>query len=127
MVGGVRRQRQSHRSLPFPRQGHRRPVVSNRDGARRNRVEASALQNIAFVDENGREAIQIMGYGMSEELGDDGAFFTLEGNLFEEAHGEAMEIVSIKSNRNVIRSEARGHALRPEDAGPAWMRVSPDR
>ena len=44
-----------------------------------------------------------MGYGMNEELGSDGAFFTLERNLFEEAHGEAAEIISIKSNRNVVR------------------------
>jgi poly(beta-D-mannuronate) lyase len=44
-----------------------------------------------------------MGYGMSEELGSDGAYFTVERNLFEEAHGEAAEIISIKSNRNVVR------------------------
>jgi poly(beta-D-mannuronate) lyase len=45
-----------------------------------------------------------MGYGMNEETGDDGAFFTLEANLFESAHGEGMEIVSIKSNRNQVRA-----------------------
>jgi hypothetical protein len=80
-----------------------RPMVSNRPGARRNRVEASHFRDFAFHDANGRETIQIMGYGMSEELGADGALFTLEGNLFERTHGEGMEIVSIKSNRNVIR------------------------
>ena len=54
----------------FSGKNNRRPVMTNRDGARRNRVETSHFKNIAFVDENGRETIQIMGYGMSEELGE---------------------------------------------------------
>lgn len=88
----------------FKGKNNRRPVMANRAGARRNRVETSHFKDIAFHDENGREVIQIVGYGSSEEMGDDGAFFTAEGNLFEEAHGEGMEIISIKSNRNTIRS-----------------------
>jgi hypothetical protein len=79
------------------------PMVSNRSGARRNAIAASHFKDFAWKDANGGETIQIMGYGMSEELGEDGAFFSLEGSLFEETHGEGMEIVSIKSNRNVIR------------------------
>jgi poly(beta-D-mannuronate) lyase len=82
---------------------NRRPVIANRPGARRNQVDRCHFKDIAFRAQNGREVIQIMGYGMNEELGSDGAFFTAERNLFEEAHGEAAEIISIKSNRNVIR------------------------
>jgi poly(beta-D-mannuronate) lyase len=81
-----------------------RPVIAQKPSARHNRVDGSHFKDIAFHSQNGREIIQIMGYGMNEELGDDGAFFTVEGNLFDEAHGEGMEIISIKSNRNVIRN-----------------------
>jgi poly(beta-D-mannuronate) lyase len=88
----------------FRGKNHRRPVITNpRPGVRHNRVDGSFFHDITWVEQNGREIIQIMGYGMSEELGEDGAFFTVEGNLFEEAHGEGAEIISIKSNRNVIR------------------------
>ena len=88
----------------FRGKNNRRPVVANGGpGMRRNRVEGCHFKDIAFRRQNGREVIQIKGYGMSEELGEDGAFFTVERNLFEEAHGEGMEIISIKSNRNVIR------------------------
>jgi poly(beta-D-mannuronate) lyase len=80
-----------------------RPVIAQKPAARHNRVDGSYFKDIAFHSQNGREIIQIMGYGMNEELGEDGAFFTVEGNLFDEAHGEGMEIISIKSNRNVIR------------------------
>ncbi len=91
------------RSL-FRGKNNRRPVIANGGpGMRRNRVESCHFKDIAFRSQNGREIIQIKGYGMSEELGEDGAFFTVERNLFEEAHGEGMEIISIKSNRNVIR------------------------
>jgi poly(beta-D-mannuronate) lyase len=87
----------------FRGKNNRRPVITNRPAARRNRVDGCHFKDIAHHPENGREIVQIAGHGMSEELGSDGAFFTLERNLFEEAHGEAAEIVSIKSNRNVIR------------------------
>ena len=87
----------------FRGKNNRRPVIANRPGARRNRVDNSHFKDIAFRSQNGREVIQIMGYGMSEELGQDGAFCTVERNLFEQAHGEGAEIISIKSNRNVIR------------------------
>ena len=87
----------------FRGKSNRRPVIANRPGARRNQVDRCHFKDIAFRAQNGREVIQIMGYGMNEELGSDGAFFTVERNLFEEAHGEAAEIISIKSNRNVVR------------------------
>ncbi len=35
--------------------------------------------------------------------GEDGAFFTVEYNLFERAHGEGTEIISLKSNHNIVR------------------------
>jgi poly(beta-D-mannuronate) lyase len=80
------------------------PVITNRGaGFRRNQVDASYFKQVPHLDKNGREIIQIVGYGSSEEMGDDGAFFVVERNLFEEAHGEGMEIISIKSNRNIVR------------------------
>jgi poly(beta-D-mannuronate) lyase len=87
----------------FQRKTNHRPMVSNRAGARRNAVTNSYFKDFTWKDANGGETVQIMGYGMSEELGKDGAFFNLWRNLFEATHGEGMEIVSIKSNRNRIR------------------------
>jgi poly(beta-D-mannuronate) lyase len=45
------------------------PVIANRPGARRNQVDRCHFKDIAFRAQNGREVIQIMGYGMNEELG----------------------------------------------------------
>jgi poly(beta-D-mannuronate) lyase len=87
----------------FRGKNNRRPVIAQNPQGRHNRVEGCYFKDIAFRSQNGREVIQIMGYGMNEELGEDGAFFTVANNLFDEAHGEGMEIISIKSNRNVIR------------------------
>ena len=36
-------------------------------------------------------------------MGDDGAYFNIEYNLFDHAHGEGTEIVSLKSNHNIVR------------------------
>jgi poly(beta-D-mannuronate) lyase len=89
--------------ITFRGKNNRRPVVAQTPAAKHNAVEGCHFKDIAFHSQNGREVIQIMGYGMNEELGEDGAFFTVANNLFDEAHGEGMEIISIKSNRNVIR------------------------
>jgi poly(beta-D-mannuronate) lyase len=81
------------------------PVVGNDTrGARFNSVERCYFTDIPWVDQNGREIFRIWGYGGNEELGPDGAFFTIDSNLFEHAHGEGMEIISLKSNRNVVRN-----------------------
>jgi poly(beta-D-mannuronate) lyase len=81
------------------------PVIGNHiNGSRRNTVEACHFKDIAYVGQNGREIFRIWGYGGNEELGPDGAFFTIADNLFTHAHGEGQEIISLKSNRNVIRN-----------------------
>ena len=79
------------------------PVVGNdRVGSRHNSVTASYFRDIPYARANGREIFRIWGYGGNEELGDDGAFFTIEGNLFDHADGEGAEIISLKSNRNRV-------------------------
>jgi len=81
------------------------PVIGNDDnGARHNMVDHCHIKDIPFVeDNNGREIMRIWGYGHADEMGDDGAYFTIEYNLFEQAHGEGVEIVSLKSNYNIVR------------------------
>src|SRR4030095_8891960 len=83
---------------------NRNPVVANGCcESRRNSVDYCYFKDIAFVPENGREIIQVQGVGRSDQYTQDGAFFTIEHNLFERADGEGAEIISIKSNFNLIR------------------------
>ena len=80
------------------------PVVANGCcDSRNNKVDYCYFKDIAFVPENGREIIQVQGVGRSDQYTQDGAFFTIEHNLFERADGEGAEIISIKSNFNSIR------------------------
>jgi poly(beta-D-mannuronate) lyase len=89
----------------FKGKNHHQPLVGNDlKGSRHNTVELCHFKDITWVNQNGREIFRIWGYGGNEELGPDGAFFTIEGNLFEQAHGEGQEIISLKSNRNVVRN-----------------------
>jgi poly(beta-D-mannuronate) lyase len=87
----------------FAGKNHQGPVIALGDDARHNTVRYSHFESIPHAPPNGREIIQASGYGSSEELGDDGGFMTIEHNLFERADGEGAEIVSLKSNRNVVR------------------------
>lgn len=80
------------------------PVIGNaRDGARHNAVTNSHFKNIPFRRANGREIIRVWGHGQNDEMGQDGAFFRIEGNLFDRADGEGSETISLKSNRNTVR------------------------
>jgi poly(beta-D-mannuronate) lyase len=89
----------------FKGKSNMNPVMGNDDeNARHNRVDHCYIKDIPYVpDANGREILRIWGYGHSDEMGDDGAYFTVEYNLFERAHGEGTEIVSLKSNYNIVR------------------------
>lgn len=88
----------------FNGKSNKQPLIGNsQDNARHNSVDHCYFKNIPYRSENGREIFRIWGYGRSEELGDDGAYFTIEYNLFENAHGEGTEIISFKSNRNIAR------------------------
>ncbi|MFZ4622582.1 MAG: chondroitinase-B domain-containing protein, partial [Bacteroidota bacterium] len=81
------------------------PVVGNdNENSRHNSMDHNYIKDIPYVaNANGREILRIWGYGHSDEMGDDGAFFTVEYNLFERAHGEGTEIISLKSNYNIVR------------------------
>ena len=98
----------------FKGKNHQQPVIGSAGGgssptdsrkpSRHNTVDHCHFVDIPHVPgRNGREIFRIWGYGGNEELGEDGAFFTIERNLFERAHGEGSEIISLKSNRNVVR------------------------
>jgi len=81
------------------------PIVqNNEEGARYNQVDHCYIKDIPYIaNANGREIFRIFGYGHADQKGDDGAYFTIEYNLFDHAHGEGTEIVSLKSNHNIVR------------------------
>ncbi|MCX6142132.1 MAG: hypothetical protein NTZ35_02830, partial [Ignavibacteriales bacterium] len=81
------------------------PLIGNDEvNARHNKVDHCYIKDIPYVaNSNGREIMRIWGYGHNDEMGDDGAYFIVEYNLFERAHGEGVEIVSLKSNYNTVR------------------------
>ncbi len=81
------------------------PLMGNAiEESRRNAVVRSYFKNIPYVPEaNGREIIRVWGSGKIEERDDDGAYFTIEDNLFDHADGEGVETISLKSNHNVVR------------------------
>lgn len=83
---------------------HNQPVVGNASaGAKYNAVQFSHFKNIPYIpDNNGREIFRI--WGNNDEEGTDGAFFTIRHNLFEQAHGEGTEIISLKSNGNTVEN-----------------------
>jgi poly(beta-D-mannuronate) lyase len=87
----------------FTGKNHQGPVIALADRARYNAVRYSHFENIPHAPQNGREIIQASAYGDNEELGTDGGFMAIEHNLFERADGEGAEIISLKSNRNVVR------------------------
>jgi poly(beta-D-mannuronate) lyase len=81
------------------------PVVQNHEeNARYNKVDSCIVKDIPYVKHaNGREIFRIFGYGHADQTGDDGAYFTIEYNLFDHSDGEGTEIVSLKSNYNTVR------------------------
>ncbi len=89
----------------FTGKSNKQPVVQNgEENARYNQVDRCYIKDIPYVSKaNGREILRIFGYGHADEPGDDGAYFTVEYNLFDHAHGEGTEIVSLKSNHNIVR------------------------
>jgi len=81
------------------------PVIQNfEENARYNKADSCIVKDIPYIRKaNGREIFRIFGYGHADQTGDDGAFFTIEYNLFDHADGEGTEIVSLKSNYNIVR------------------------
>jgi len=87
----------------FKGKSNSQPLIGNdQDDSRYNTVSNSYFKDIPYVEnENGREIFRIWGYGRSEEMGDDGACFSILKNVFDHADGEGVEIISFKSNRNI--------------------------
>jgi poly(beta-D-mannuronate) lyase len=81
------------------------PVVQNaEEDARYNKVDSCYLKDIPYIkNANGREIFRIFGYGHADQSGNDGAFFTIAYNLFDHASGEGVEIISLKSNYNIVQ------------------------
>lgn len=94
----------------FRGKNHLEPVIGNAlEDSRHNGVVRSHFKDIPFADANGREILRIWGSGKFEERDGDGAFFTIEGNLFDHADGEGTEVISLKSSHNqVIRNTLIG-------------------
>ncbi len=89
----------------FKGKSNMHPLVGNAiDNSRHNSVTHSCFKNIPYNEGNGREIMRIWGYGKYDEVGTDGAFFTVEGNLFDHADGEGTETISLKSNRNLVQN-----------------------
>ena len=89
----------------FKGKNNMRPLIGNAIvESRHNTVSRSYFKNIPYVaNANGREIIRVWGSGKLEERDDEGAFFTIEGNLFDHADGEGAETISLKSNHNIVR------------------------
>ena len=76
------------------------PTIGNASSnARHNSVDHCYFTDIPYS----AEIFRIWGYGGNEELGNDGAYFTIENNLFEQIVGDNAEIISFKSNYNIAR------------------------
>ncbi|WP_028548420.1 chondroitinase-B domain-containing protein [Paenibacillus sp. UNC451MF] len=70
-----------------------------------NRIHTNYFVDIPAYGINGLEIIQVMGIGSDGEPGSAGGeHVIIENNLFERADGECEEVISIKSNHDVIRN-----------------------
>ena len=89
----------------FQGKNHMGPLVQNDEfNCRHNALTSCWFKDIPLkANANGRESVKISGAGHVDASSPDGAYFTLEGNLFEHADGEGVEVISIKSNHNQIR------------------------
>jgi poly(beta-D-mannuronate) lyase len=87
----------------FKGKNNKQPLIGNAiEESRYNAVKFSYFKNIPYLVLNGREIIRVWGSGKFDEKGKDGAYFTVEGNLFDRADGEGAEIISLKSNYNQV-------------------------
>ena len=81
------------------------PLVGNAiDGSRTNTVRGNYFKNIPYATGNGREILRMWGPGKFDPNDKDGAYCLIEGNLFDGADGEGVEILSLKSNHNRVIS-----------------------
>lgn len=96
----------SHNTLErcyFKGKNNLEPLIGNGlENAQYNSVVGCYFKNIPYDVGNGREDIRVWGSGKFDEKTTEGAYFTIQGNLFDHADGEGTEIVSLKSNFNQV-------------------------
>jgi len=96
----------SHNTLErcyFKGKNNLEPLIGNGlDNAQYNSVVGCYFKNIPYDVGNGREDIRVWGSGKFDEKTAEGAYFLIQGNLFDHADGEGTEIVSLKSNFNQV-------------------------
>lgn len=96
----------SHNALErcyFKGKNNLEPLIGNGlENAQYNSVVGCYFKNIPYDVGNGREDIRVWGSGKFDEKTADGAYFLIQGNLFDHADGEGTEIVSLKSNFNQV-------------------------
>jgi poly(beta-D-mannuronate) lyase len=82
-------------------------VIAQDDFAIHNTVRQNHFKNIPYDPTNGREVIQATSAArfdrFGKESGSGASYMLIEGNLFEQAHGEGSEIISLKSSHNIVR------------------------
>ena len=110
------------------------PTVGNgREGSRHNSVTTSYFKDIPYDPQNGREDFRIWGFELMTGHGDDGAFFTIEGNLFDHADGEGgvvnfapatsgFTVKQLPLGWTEAQEVAKYKPLTPSDVGPDWVR-----
>ena len=96
----------SHNTLErcyFKGKNNLEPLIGNGlENAQHNSVVGCYFKNIPYDVGNGREDIRVWGSGKFDEKTSEGAYFVIQGNLFDHADGEGTEIVSLKSNFNQV-------------------------
>lgn len=81
------------------------PLVGNAIvGSHTNTVRGNYFKNIPYAEGNGREILRMWGPGKFDPNDKEGAYSLVEGNLFDGADGEGVEIISLKSNYNRVIS-----------------------
>jgi len=79
------------------------PLIGNAIvGSRTNTVRGNYFKNIPYAEGNGREILRMWGPGKFDPNDKEGAYSLVEGNLFDGADGEGVEIISLKSNYNRV-------------------------
>lgn len=96
----------SHNALErcyFKGKNNLEPLIGNGlENAQYNSVVGCYFKNIPYDVGNGREDIRVWGSGKFDEKTADGAYFLIQGNLFDHADGEGTEVISLKSNFNQV-------------------------
>jgi parallel beta-helix repeat protein len=89
----------------FKGKAHMGPLLRNMPGSKHNHFFSNYFVDIPVFPNNGLEIIQVMSNAPGgEPTKTDGEYLLIENNLFERAHGESAEIISLKSSFNTVRN-----------------------